>query len=92
MRNEIETRLRADALADPAFREALLADTAVAIAERYGVSAPTGVTIRAIAEAPDAIGVSGSHWKTSATGGVLVPLPWAPVARAVTAPYIRPLE
>jgi hypothetical protein len=55
MRTAIETQIRSDAEADPAFRAALIADADQAIAERYGMGIPEGLNVRVVEEAADEV-------------------------------------
>ena len=55
MRAEIETSIRRDAEADPAFRAALISDPAAALSERYGTGIPGGITLRVVEESADEV-------------------------------------
>ena len=51
-RDEIERQIIAQASADPAFRQRLLADPKAALAELLGVALPPGMTITVMEEQP----------------------------------------
>lgn len=55
MRSEIESSIRRDAAADPAFRAALISDPATAISEQYGQGIPGGITLRVVEESADEV-------------------------------------
>jgi hypothetical protein len=55
MRSDIETSIRREAEADPAFRAALIADPAAALNERFGAGLPGGITLNVVEESADEV-------------------------------------